>query len=616
MNFASDLKDIRFLLFDVLKIEELQKYDLFKDFGKDDYESFITSSYEFAKKVLAPINEIGDQVGAKFENGVVTVPDEFVAAYKKYVEGGWVGAIQEPEQGGMGLPWTMGQVIHEFFIGACVSFSLSVGLTEGVISLVNDFGDDALKAKFIPPMLDGTSTGTMCLTEDGAGSDVGNSKCTARKLDNGMWSVEGTKVFITGGDQNMSQNVIHAVLARTPDGGPGTKGLSLFIIPKYRINDDGTQGEFNDVHVGRIEHKLGIKGSPTCVMNFGNEGKCEGYLLGKEFDGMKIMFHLMNEARIMVGVQGLALAAQSYQISLDYANLRLQGTDIMQMKDPKAPRVPIVKHADIRRMLLTQKSIIEALRGLCFTVAYHADVARAAKATDPALAEKHMNVVELLTPVCKAYGSDMGTYACDLGVQILGGYGYCTEYPVEQLLRDSRIASIYEGTNGIQAMDLVGRKMGMKGGSVMMGYMKDMSQFAAKYKAHPAIGKLAAKLEESGRYIGELVMKFGGIAATGDLVYPTLYACQFLEAFGHTVGAYYLLQEAVAADAALAKIYAENKAATVGDKKKLVEENPEAKFFHGKLMSANFFCNQFLPKVKMITEVIKSGDKSAIDVVF
>lgn len=615
-TFTGDPRDVRFVLFEFLKIEGLQQYDIYKDFGKEDYETFVTEAYRFAQTVLGPINEDGDKIGAKFEDGVVTVPPSFVEAYKKYTEGGWVGAIQSPEVGGQGLPWTIGQMIHEYFLGACVSFSLTVGLTEGVISLLSDFGTPELKSMFIPPLLDGRATGTMCLTEAGAGSDVGANKASAKKLPNGRYAIEGTKVFITGGDHNQAPNIIHLVLARTPDAPPGTKGLSLFVVPKYRLDENGNPGEFNDVKVGRIEHKMGIKGSPTCVLNFGEDGKCEGWLLGNELEGMKIMFHMMNEARIMVGVQGLALASAAYQAALAYAKERIQGTDITAMKDPKAPKVPIIRHPDVRRMLLWQKSVIEALRAICYSVAYYADLARASKGTDPALAEKYSGFVELLTPICKAYGSDMGTKACDLAVQVLGGYGYCSEYPVEQYLRDSRIASIYEGTNGIQALDLIGRKMGMKGGAVFRDYLKDMTLVASKYAAHPTLGKYAKKLQEAANLLGQLMMKIGTIAIGGDVAYPALYAVPFLESMGHTCAAYYLLQEAVIADQALSKIYAENKANTPAEKKRLNQENLEAQFYFGKLQSVAFFFNTILPQTKALAETITSGDRSALEIEF
>ncbi len=612
-DYVTDLRDIRFVLFEYLKIQELQKTGLFKDFGREDYESFLTEAYRFAREVLAPINEVGDREGVRFENGQVRMPSAFIEAYKKYKEGGWVGAAQSQEVGGIGLPWVMGQVIHEFFLGACLSFSLTAGLSEGLINLLTDFGTDEMKRLFLPKLLSAEWSGTMCLTEPQAGSDVGASRCMATKLPNGRYRIEGTKIFITGGDHDMVENVVHAVLARTPDAPPGTKGLSLFIVPKYRPTEAGEKGEFNDVKVGRIEHKMGLKGSPTCVMNFGEDGGCEGWLLGNELDGIKIMFHMMNEARVMVGCQGMTLGSAAYQAALAYARERLQGSHITKMKDPKAPRVPIIEHPDVRRMLMWQKSVTEGLRAMLYAVAYYADQARALD--DPDLKEKYQGWLELLTPICKAYGSDMGYRACDYAVQILGGYGYLSEYPVEQYLRDARVAAIYEGTNGIQALDLVGRKLGLKGGSVFMGYLKEIQNFVAKTKGHPNIGKHVARLGDAANLVGQVAMKFATVGSQ-DIVFPTLNAYPFLEAFGHVCAAFYLLQEALLADEQLQQMFKEAGATSLTDRRKLVEENPEARFYHGKVQSAQFFCTYILPEVKSKTETILSGDKSAMDVVF
>lgn len=612
-DYVADLRDIRFVLFEYLKIQELQKTTLFKEFGKDDYESFLTEAYRFAREVLAPINEVGDREGVRFEDGRVVMPPAFVEAYQRFREAGWIGAVQSQEVGGIGLPWVMGQVIHEFFLGACLSFSLTTGLSEGVIGLLADFGTDEMKRLFLPKLLTAEWSGTMCLTEAQAGSDVGASRCTATRLPNGRYRIEGTKIFITGGDHDMSDNVVHAVLARTPDAPAGTKGLSLFIVPKYRPTDAGEKGEFNDVKAGRIEHKLGIKGSPTCVMNFGEDGGCEGWLLGHEMDGIKIMFHMMNEARVMVGCQGMTLGAAAYQAALAYSRERLQGPHITKMKDPKAPKVPIIEHPDVRRMLMWQKSVTEGLRAMLYAIAYYADQARAAD--DPALKAKYQGWLELLTPICKAYGSDMGYKACDLAVQTLGGYGYLTEYPVEQYLRDARIAAIYEGTNGIQALDLVGRKLGLQGGAVFMGYLKEVQTFAGKVKGHPNIGKNAARLGDAANLVGQVAMKFATVGSQ-DVVFPTLNAYPFLESFGHVCAAFYLLQEALLADEQLQKMFKEAGATTLTDRRKLVEDNPEARFYHGKVQSAQFFCTYILPEVKSKSETILSGDKSAMDVVF
>ncbi len=612
-TYTTDMRDIRFVLFEMLKIDELAKTERFKDFGKDDYEAFATEAYRFAREVLAPINEIGDRQGVRHENGVVTLPDPFVVAYKRFQEAGWVSAIQNPADGGQGLPWLISQAIHEFFIGACVSFTLTTGLSEGLLGIITEFGSDAVKQRFVPGLMDARWTGTMCLTEAGAGSDVGANKATAVLLDNGRYAIKGEKIFITGGDHNLSDNIVHGVLARVEGAPAGTKGLSLFLVPKFRVNDDGTLGQANDVKVGRIEHKLGIKGSPTCVMVFGDGDACEGYLLGNENDGMKIMFHMMNEARIMVGVQGLAIASSAYQSALAYARERLQGPDLTQMKDPKAPRVPIIRHPDVRRMLMWQKSVTEALRGMLYATAWYAD--QSAAHADPAEREKFKGFLDLLTPVCKAYGSDMGCRCVDLGLQTLGGYGYVDEYPIEQHYRDARIAPIYEGTNGIQALDLVGRKLGMKGGAVLMSYLKEISSFVDRTKGHPNIGKWVVKLGEAKNLVADQSMRFATVGMQ-DPTIPALYASAYLESFGDMACAFYLLQAALIADQALTRLYAEAKAVTVTDKKKLVADNPEAKFYHGKLMSTQFFVHHVLPNVKTRVEIFRSGDRTPLDCEF
>lgn len=612
-NYTTDLRDIRFNLYEFIGLENLKKYPRYKDFTKDDYDIFLTEGYRFAREVLSPINEIGDREGVRFEKGNVYLPKAFVEAYEKYCEGGWIPACFYPEYGGQGLPMTMGMVFHELFLGSCLSLSLTVGLSQGVIGLLHDYAPKDIQNMFLPKLYSGKWSGTMCLTEPQAGSDVGANKMTARKIEGNKYQMTGTKIFITGGDHDLTENVVHLCLARTEAAPPGTKGLSIFIVPKYKVNRDGAMGEFNDVKTGNIEHKMGIKGSPTCTLNFGEDGKCEGYMLGNEMDGMKIMFHMMNEARIMVGVQGLTLGSVSYQSALAYARERIQGTDVKDMKDPKAPKVAIIAHPDVRRMLMWMKSVTEGLRGLLYLTAYYADIALSTQ--DEKEKEYYQGFVELFTPVCKAYGSDMGFKTTDFGVQVYGGYGYCTEYPAEQYMRDARIAAIYEGTNGIQALDLVGRKLGMKGGALFMNFMKEMGAFIEPNKRHPVLGKHVAKLEEAKNILADLTMKFASVGMQ-DITFPVLNASAYLESFGDALASFVLLKQALLANEKLTKIFADNNASTLTDRKKLVAENPEAKFYHGKIQSAQFYASYILPRVKSNAEAIKSNDKSPLDVEF
>jgi alkylation response protein AidB-like acyl-CoA dehydrogenase len=612
-EYFADLRDIRFVLFELLQIDSLKQYGKYKDFGREEYDAFIVEAYKLAQKVLAPLNAAGDKEGARFENGEVFLPKSYHDAYRKFCEGGWIGACGSPEYGGSGLPTVMGMVFHELFLGSLISLTLTIGLSQGVISLLHDFGSPDLQKKFLPGLYEGKWSGTMCLTEPQAGSDVGANKAQAKKIEGNKYSITGTKNFITGGDHDLTENLIHLVLARTEGAPSGTKGLSIFLVPKYRVKDDGSLGELNDVTCAGIEHKMGIKGSPTCTLNFGDNGKCEGYIIGNELDGIKIMFHMMNEARVMVGVQGMTLGAASYQNSIRYSQERIQGNDLTMMKDPKAPRVPIIKHPDVRRMLMIQKTITEGLRAFMYMTAFYQDLVKVTE--NEAEKEKYKGFIELFTPICKAYGSYKGSEVADIGIQIYGGYGYCSEYPQEQLVRDARIASIYEGTNGIQALDLVGRKLGMKGGQVLMNFIADFSAFTAKNKTHPTLGKFFLALDQAKNLLGEVSMKFATVGLQ-DVTYPALYASLYLEMFGHILLTQTLLKAALVADEKLKKIYAEKNAATPADKKKLNSENPEAKFYHGKIMSAQFAANTILPQAKALAEAIKNGDKSPLEVEF
>lgn len=616
MEYTADLKDIKFLLFEVLKAGDLQKLEKFADFGVDDYEAIIDAAYAFASEVLAPLNDVGDKEGLGFGPDGVKMPTGFIDGWKRYSADGWIGAIVPQEVGGQGLPVLMGQVIHEFFLGANISFALLGGLSEGVIDLIHHFGNDALKEMYLPGLLEQGWAGTMCLTEDNAGSDVGASRAIARRQDDGTFLIEGTKIFITGGDQDMSKNIVHAVLARVEGDAPGTKGLSLFMVPKFRVGSDGKMlsGPVpNDVRCARIEHKMGIKASPTCVMNFGEKGECIGHLLGEQGAGMKQMFHMMNEARIMIGCQGLGLAAAAYEKSRAYAMERLQGSDIEHMKDPKAPKVAIINHPDVRRMLMFQKAAVEAMRGLLYMTAMYEDLAREAQTEEERA--RYRGWVELLTPICKSWCSDLGFKSCDLGLQCLGGYGYTNEYPLEQFVRDARIGPIYEGTNGIQAMDFIGRKVPMNNMKNFQGFMKEIHAFVAEHSGHPVLGDLCGKLKVAANQVAEAAMKLL-MAAMSDLSYTLSHAYMIQDAFGEMVGAWMLLKQAVVASAKLDAMYVEKGLVMDADKLNLVKSNPDATYYFGKIKAAEFYCKEVLPFVAARVEIMKSGDRSAVEMVF
>lgn len=610
-TFPINMRDIRFVLYEQLGIERLCEFDKFKDFSKETFDMVLEEAAKLAAEVIAPLNSISDKEGCTFEKGKVKVPAAFHEAFKKYCEGGWIAASVDAEAGGQGLPESVGIAAAEMFVGACCSFTTYPGLTRGAANLIQSFGTPAQKELFLGKMYSGQWTGTMCLTEPQAGSAVGDIKTMAKK-DGDHYLIQGTKIFITAGEHDLAENIIHAVLARTENAPPGVKGLSLFIVPKIRINFDGSLGEPNDVNCGGIEHKMGIKGSATCTLNFGDEGKCHGYLLGQEGQGIQLMFQMMNEARLGVGLQGFALGNLAYLYALKYAKERIQGVEITRMKDPTAPRVPIIKHPDVRRMLMTMKAYTEGLRALIYRTAYYADLAKVA--TDPQEKEFCENMVDLMIPVVKAYSTDIAFRLTEWAIQIHGGYGYCGEYPVEQLCRDVKITSIYEGTNGIQAMDLVGRKLSLKKGALFLGWMKEINGFIEKYKNHAHLGSAVSQLEQAKNTLINVAMQFGKAAAGGDILFPMLYACPFLEMFGEVELAYLLLQQALIAEDKLQAIFAKHGASTPEAQNKLIAEQGEAAFYKGKVFNAEFFVANILPQGQGRAATILSGNRSALSI--
>lgn len=608
-TFPINMRDIRFVLYEQLGIDRLCEFDKFKDFSRETFDMVLEEAAKLAAEVIAPLNPISDKEGCTFEKGKVKVPAAFHEAFKKYCAGGWIAASVDAEAGGQGLPEAVGIAAAEMFVGACCSFTTYPGLTRGAANLIQSFGTPEQKKLFLENMYSGKWTGTMCLTEPQAGSAVGDIKTMAKK-DGDHYLIQGTKIFITAGEHDLAENIIHAVLARTENAPPGVRGLSLFIVPKVRVNPEGSLGEPNDVNCGGIEHKMGIKGSATCTLNFGDEGRCHGYLLGQEGQGIQLMFQMMNEARLGVGLQGFALGNLAYLYALKYAKERIQGVEITRMKDPTAPRVPIIKHPDVRRMLMTMKTYTEGLRALIYRAAYYADLAKVA--SDPQEKEFCENMVDLMIPIVKAYSTDIAFRLTEWAIQIHGGYGYCGEYPVEQLCRDVKITSIYEGTNGIQAMDLVGRKLSLKKGALFLGWMKEINGFIEKYKNHAHMGATVSQLEEAKNTLINVAMQFGKAAAGGDILFPMLHACPFLEMFGEVELAYLLIQQALIAEEKLQAIFAKHGASTPEAQNKLIEEQAETAFYKGKVYNAEFFVANILPQVQARATTILRGNRSAL----
>ena len=610
-NLIVNARDQKFVIFEQLDVEKMLQSNRFIDFTKDDLLMILNEAEKMAVNVIAPTLQEGDQAGAKFADGKVTVPECFHEPYKKYCEGGWLNPIDSPEVGGQGLPYSIGFPVLELFMAANYAFCMYPGLTHGAAGLIHSFGTEEQKNKYMYKLYSGEWAGTMCLTEPGAGSDIGSLKTSAKKMSDGKYLITGTKCFISAGDHNLTTNIIHPVLARIEGDPSGTKGISIFIVPKNRVNDDGSVGEPNDVNTGGIEHKMGIKASATATLNFGESGNCIGELLGEEREGIKIMFQMMNEARLGTGMQGIAIASAAYEHAVAYAKERVQGTAILDAMNPDAKSVTIINHPDIRRKLLWMKAHVDGMRSLCYFTAYVLDMSKIAETEDER--SKYMGLADLLTPVVKSYCSDKSVLICSMAMDVYGGYGYCSEYPVEQYLRDVKIAPIYEGTNGIQALDLVGRKLGQRKGGNLMNMASIIQGNIIKLKSHPEFGKSAAIMEEATNACLEMTIFFAQAGKAGDLLLPILNACKFLEIFGDILIGHFLLDAGGIAFNQLQTIYAAKGAYSLEEKKALQAGNKEAAYYSGRIASAKFFANEILTTVKSRCESIKMGDKSALE---
>jgi len=607
LDYKVDLRDVKFQVFEWLRLAELLEAEKFADWDTDNIEMVLEEGLKIAKEQMAVCNEEGDRVGAQWNDGKVTLPESFKTAYNTICEGGWIGLLANPEYGGMGLPEVVGTAVAEFFSGANAALNLTVMLTRGAGAIIEGFGTEEARKLFVEKLYSGEWTGTMCLTEAQAGSDVGASKTKAVKQKDGSYLISGEKIFITSGEHDLTENIIHLVLARTPDAPVGTKGLSLFIIPKIRVNQDGSLGEPNDVYCNNIEEKMGIHGSPTCTLVFGQNDACQGFLLGEEEQGMKLMFHLMNAARIEVGLQGCAAAGAAHQQALAYARERLQSRHWKEFKNPEAPQVPIVEHPDVRRMLLTSKAYAEAIRALLLKTSYYVDKTHLTEGEEQ---ERYQSYVEMLTPICKAWGSEWGMQVTHLCLQVHGGYGYTSDYPAEQFMRDSEIACIYEGTNGIQALDFVARKLPMNDGKTIRDLLGQAEATFKQLRSDPEMMEpawmLAAALKQIETISKEITKRPDAI----QLI--LLNAPPLLDMVGTVIGAHLLMDQAILAKEKLAAILTENGVGT--DDKKAYKEflggNAEAAFYHNKIQTAIHFAYRALPTVAAKGAAIRSGEKS------
>ncbi len=588
----ADRRDVDFVLHEQLEVGTLSEHDKFVEFNSKTVDMIVKEARNLALKEILPTREIGDREGVKFDSGKVTVPDEFHRAYDLFKEGEWVAMTEDPDWGGQGMPRTVALAAADYFNGANYAFMMYPGLTHGAGKLVEAFGTDQQKALFLKKMYTGEWTGTMLLTEPEAGSDVGALTTTAVKNDDGTYSITGNKIFISSGEHDMADNIIHPVLARIEGAPEGTKGISLFLVPKFRVNDDGSLAEFNDVVCTGIEEKMGIHGNSTCSLTLGGKGACVGSLLGEENKGMRAMFLMMNEARLLVGMQGFACASASYINAINYARERVQGKNLMSFADKDAPSVPIIQHPDVRRQLLTMKAYVEGMRSLLYYVANCDD--QIDITDDEDVKAKYHGIVDVLIPLAKGYVTDRAYDVCNMGMQVYGGYGYIKDYPQEQLVRDCRITMIYEGTNGIQAMDLLGRKLGMNEGRPIMDLMGEIQKVIAQAKENPALAELGKKLEEALNKLGEVAMHMGAMAMSAKALDAFAFAYPFMEVAGDVVMAWMLLWRAVIAARNLDK----------GAKKK------DVAFYEGQVKNAEFFIDAMLPVTRGKMNAILVGSEA------
>ncbi len=580
--YKAPLKDIQFVLNEVLDVSNLAKLPGYEDATPDTIQAILEEAAKLCENVLFPLNRSGDEEGCTYENGVVHTPKGFREAYRQFCEGGWTATTCDPAYGGQGLPATVGFAITEMITAANQSFGMYPGLSHGAYEALARHGSEELKKLYLPKLTDGSWSGTMCLTEPQCGTDLGLVRTRAEPQADGSYSITGTKIFISAGEHDLTENIIHLVLARLPDAPGGTKGISLFLVPKFLPTPDGKVGERNGIRCGAIEHKMGIKASSTCVMNLDG---AKGWLVGELNKGMPAMFVMMNAARLGVGMQGLGIAECAYQSAVAYARDRLQGRSLTGPKNAGGPADPIIVHPDVRRMLMTQKSFTEAARALALWVGMLIDESH----RDPDAKKREVadDLIQMLTPIIKAYFTDMGSECANLAVQTYGGHGFIRENGVEQLVRDARITQLYEGTNGIQALDLVGRKLPMKGGAAAQRLLGEIGGFISANKANDKMKEFVEPLEKAlGRVQDAALFLMQNAMKNPDEAGAA--ASDLLRLMALTAMAYMWNRIVVAAHKGLAN---------GGDKG----------FYEAKLATARFYMARVLPQTTSLNHQIKAG---------
>jgi alkylation response protein AidB-like acyl-CoA dehydrogenase len=591
-----DRRDIDFVLWEQMNCEQFLDHELYQDFNKKTCEMIITEARSLAIKEVLPTLAEGDQEAVQFDKGTVRVPESFHRVFKLILESEWNNLGVPVEMGGQGAPGFITSAASEFLLAANWALVGYATMGNGTANMIQLYGTDEQKEKYVEKLTSAQWGGTMLLTESEAGSDVGALSTTAVRNSDGTFTLTGNKIFITNGEHDLAENIIHPVLARIEGDLPGTKGISIFIVPKYFVNDDGSLGDRNDIVCTGVEHKHGLKASATCSMALGSKGKCIGYLLGEERQGMKIMFNMINESRMAVAFQGLTCSSAAYLLAVNYARERIQGRDLENFADHGAPSVPIIKHPDVRRNLLWMKANMEAMRSFFYYLVVCGTKEQIAENAEER--EYYGDVFSMLTPIVKDYLAVKGHEVCVQGIQAHGGVGYCQDYLAEQYARDCKIASIYEGTSGIQAMDLLARKIGMKKGAVFMNFLGEIQKTVAEARQTDGLADLADDLEAAVNRLGEVTLGIGKKAMSSEFKVAFAHSLPYLYAMGDSIMAWMLLWRAVTASQKL----------TGNPKKK------DKAFYEGQIKSAEFFIKSELPVTMGKMNAIETGTTAAIEI--
>ncbi len=603
-QLLAERRDIDFVLHEQMNTSEITSHEKYKTFNKKTIDLIINEARKLAIKELLPANSEGDKEGCTFENGKVTIPECYQRLYKLFKEGEWIALTPDVEEGGQGMPRMLSSSVSELF-SVNTAFMMYPSLAFGAGELIAEFGTEKQKELYLKKMFAGVWGGTMDLTESNAGTDIGELTTSAKRNDDGTYSITGNKIFITAAEQDLTENVIHTVIARIEGAPKGVKGISLFVVPKIRVNDDGSLGEPNDIVVTGIEHKMGLNGSATCSVTFGGKGMCKGTLLGEENKGMNAMFKLMNSARLACGIGGLATSSIAYLYALGYARERIQGKHLLSAFDNDAPSVTIINHPDIRRVLMNMKAYVDGMRSFNYFLAKCFDKIEISE--DDETKNRCKDLIDILTPITKAYCTDRAMDLSTMAVQCYGGAGYTKDYPVEQLMRDSKIFQIFEGANGIQAMDLLGRKMNMKNGRLFMTLLEEIQKTIDDAAKYPILEDLSQKLGEIVNKVPEVARKLGETAMSGEVLTSFSHAYPFLEVMGDIVMGWMHLWRGVVAVPKIEKLTGNLDPI---DRREMAIKNKEIAFYEGILTSAEYFINVVLPitggKINSISSISDS----------